>query len=215
MNSPNAPPPPTERPRASGRQSAGQAQEKHTPPGYRRAAYVDVCAATRGAITSALAKGAPAGALRVLLAFIVETTSWSKLEARITLRRIGDLTGMSEREVRKAVKWLKEQEIVKWTPGDSLPGQARRSSVVALPHPGPLRTPVHDGPPSESGRDPGWNGVPTLGHHDPRTENPFEKDSRTVDPAAAVLDEAPAPVDPGAFIDRLRREHGFRHGVRT
>lgn len=100
--------------------------------GPRRDPYAKVGAMTRDVIGRALELQAPPRALRVLLAIVSETTSWSRIEAVVTRKRIADVTGMSEREIHRAIAWLHGNGIIGWQPGYSLPGGPRVASRVSL-----------------------------------------------------------------------------------
>jgi hypothetical protein len=100
-----------------------------------RDTYAEVGTATRAAIAATLgatgAEKAPPSALRCLLAIVHEVASWSRLEDAVTRRRLAALTGMSEREVVKGIRWLQAHTDVVWQHGDSKDGK-RWSSRVNL-----------------------------------------------------------------------------------
>lgn len=98
----------------------------------KRDSFAVVGAALREAIADTLANDPPASVTRVLLALIHEVPSWSRLSDNVTRHQVAKLTGLSERQVTRAVHWLAERDILMWKSGSSTPAGGRISSRVTF-----------------------------------------------------------------------------------
>ncbi|WP_370326364.1 hypothetical protein [Euzebya sp.] len=110
-----------------------------TPP---RDSYAEVGAAMRTVMATAASRTLPPRQYRVLLAILHETATWSRLTDTVSQARLGQLTGIDRRDLRRALHDLADAGLISYQPGHSRRGHRRVRSIVGLPPQGGDTTPL-------------------------------------------------------------------------
>lgn len=161
-------------------------RKRHQP----RDRYPVVGAATREALDrlqaaerEARAEGStvPPSCARVLLEIVGQVTTWSRLNAAVSVRRIEEGTGLARSTVRRALALLESYGcIVRITP-ENVKGQRTGSTIIALPITAPAEDELKDRDPDEDAEHLEHQGAPVpVAHLDdtppvaPRRTRPLE-----------------------------------------